>query len=276
MAAAEKTEDPTVRFGVITLYHPLVMYKRYQPFVDYLNRMTTYHFDLKISQDYQTIISLLDDGMVDVALLAGQTYLEAQKTAAVIPLLAALGKDNKPYYSGVFITRDDNSIINRIEDIKGKRFAFASVHSTSGYLAPLYHLYSREDIRLADLASYSNLNYHDSVAREVLRKNFDAGVVLASVADNYRQKGIKFIGQTAPLPGFLLVVRPGLDPELVESLRQTLLDLDSTDPQYQTVMNQWDVNIRYGFTKVSDSDYDPIREMISFLRKEGAIAGSGR
>lgn len=262
-----------VRIGVITLYHPLVMYKNYLPFVDYLSKTTSYNFELKISQDYVSVIRLLRDGALDVALLGGKTYLEARKTAGARPLLAALRADKKPVYQGVFIARADNNAIRELQDIKGKRFAFASAQSTSGNLAPLYHLYTKGNICLEDFAGYKNLRYHDSVAREVLRGNYDAGVVLDSVARKYQERGIKFIGQTDPLPGFLLVVRPGLDPKLIQSLEERLLGLDYDNPEQRAMMDQWDVNIRFGFSRVSDSDYDPIRKMISYLMGKGVAFG---
>lgn len=270
----EKKQAPQViRLGVITLYHPLVMYKHYQPFVDFLNETTPYDFELKITQDYISITKLLCDGDIDVALLGGLTYIEAKKTSCCLPLLATLNADKKSVYQGTFIAREENSAIRGLQDIKGKRFAFACRRSTSGNLAPLYHLYARKNIHLEDFTTYQNLRYHDSVAREVLRGNFDAGVVVNSVARKYQGKGIKIIGQTEPLPGFLLVVRPDLGPKLIQSLEERLLSLDYDKPEHKSMMDTWDVNIRFGFSKVVDSHYDPVRQMILYLEEQGVYVG---
>ncbi|WP_161939977.1 PhnD/SsuA/transferrin family substrate-binding protein [Dissulfuribacter thermophilus] len=268
--SGEQHKSPKKVFvGVITLYHPLVMFKSYQPFVDYLSNETPYNFELRISQDYGSILKYLVDGTVDVAILAGLTYLKAREEAGVLPLLGALSPDRRPTCKAIFIARGDNHKINTIQDVRGKRFAFASKYSTSGNLVPIFHLYSKEHIRLKDLGAYKNLKYHDSVAREVLRGNFDAGVVLESVAQQYKKMGIKFIGQTDPFPGFLIVVRPGADPNVVRSIEKALLRLNYDDTSHRKIMDSWDVNIRYGFTRISDSDYDPIRKMVSYLEKEG-------
>ena len=274
-AVTLEKEDGTqvIRLGVITLYHPLVMYKHYQPFVDFLSETTPYNFELKITQDYESIIRLLCDDGIDVALLGGLTYIEAEEASCGLPFLATLSPDQKTDYQGTFIAREENTAIREIQDIKGKRFAFASKRSTSGNLAPLYHLYAKENIHLEDLSAYKNLGYHDSVAREVLRGNFDAGVVLDSVARKYQGRGIKIIGQTEPLPGFLLAVRPGLDPKVVESLEKILLGLDYENPEQRAMMDTWDVNIRFGFSRVVDSSYDPVRQMILYLKKQGVTLG---
>ena len=53
VSAEDKTAKEVVYFSAITLYHPIVMYQRYQPFMDYLTKNTQYRFELKLSQDYR-------------------------------------------------------------------------------------------------------------------------------------------------------------------------------------------------------------------------------
>lgn len=76
-SVAEPAE--TVYFSTITLYHPIVMYQRYQPLMDYLTKNTPYRFELKLSQDYRGVINFLKNNRVQVALLGGVTFLEAKK-----------------------------------------------------------------------------------------------------------------------------------------------------------------------------------------------------
>jgi phosphonate transport system substrate-binding protein len=52
----------TVYFSAITLYHPIVIYQKYQPLMNYLTKNTPYKFELMLSQDYRDIISFLKDG----------------------------------------------------------------------------------------------------------------------------------------------------------------------------------------------------------------------
>jgi phosphonate transport system substrate-binding protein len=265
----QKPKTNEVHLGIITLYHPLVMYRNYQPFADYLSANTPYYFSLKISENYSQIIDYLSKGTVQVAILGGMTYLEAKKKVEIIPLLSTLGEDGKPFCEGVFITRNDNSQINKLEDIKGKNFAFASIHSTSGNLMPLYYLYAKKGIRLTDFKSYVNLKYHDSVIRNVLRGNFDAGVALSTIANQYKDVGLKFIGKTDPFPGFLLVVRKDMPAKIVDSIRSALLALNYHDDKDREIMDTWDVNIRYGFTPTSDKAYETIQEAVTSLSSYG-------
>lgn len=265
-SSAESTE--IVYFSAITLYHPIVMYQKYQPLMDYLTKHTPYRFELKLSQDYRDIIKFLKSNKVQVALLGGVTYLEAKKEFGVVPILKPLGPNGKPFYRCVIVTRETNKEINSLSDLRGKSFAFASKLSTSGNLLPLYHLYAG-GIELRDLARYENFRYHDSVAREVLRGNFDAGAVIDSVAERFKDRGLKIVEVSDPIPGLPFVVRANAPPKLVEAIKKALLSLDYKNPEHRRMMDQWDEEFRHGFTDAADSDYDSIRMMIGYLKKKG-------
>ncbi|MBI5049414.1 MAG: phosphate/phosphite/phosphonate ABC transporter substrate-binding protein [Nitrospirae bacterium] len=259
----------TVYFSAITLYHPIVMYQKYQPLMNYLTEHTPYKFELKLSQDYRDIINFLKTNKVQVALLGGVTYLEAKKEFGVIPVLRPAGKEGKPFYRCVFVTRAENKKINSLSDLKGKSIAFASKLSTAGNLAPLYHLYSKAGMKLEDFSRYKNFKYHDSVAREVLRGNFDAGAVIDSVANRFKNRGLKMIDISEPIPGLPIVVRADVSPKLIDSIKKALLSLNYNNPEHRKMMEQWDEEFKYGFVEAKDSDYDSIRDMIKYLSKKG-------
>lgn len=267
--AEEGTPKEIIYFSAITLYHPIVMYQKYQPLMDYLTENTSYRFELRLSEDYKDIINFLKTNKAQVALLGGVTYLEAKKEFNIIPILKPFRANGKPFYRCVFITRDTNKDIKTLSDLKGKSVAFASKLSTSGHLAPLYHLYFKAGLRLEDLSRYSNLKYHDSVAREVLRGNFDAGAVIDSVAERFKDRGLKVIDVSEPIPGLPIVVRADASEKLVYSIKKALLSLDYNNPEHYRIMEQWDEEFKYGFTEASNGDYDSIRKMIDYLRKKG-------
>jgi len=264
-------EEPaeTIYFSAITLYHPIVMYQKYQPLMTYLSANTPYRFELKLSQNYRDIINFLKNNKVQVALLGGVTYLEAKKEFAVKPILKPVGPNGWPFYRCVFITHKANEDINTLADLKGRTLAFASKLSTSGNLAPLYHLYSKSGMQLADLSGYENFRYHDSVARKVLRREFDAGAVIDAVANRFMDRGLKVIASSDPIPGLPIVVRGDAPPDLVKAIKKALLSLDYSDLAARQMMEKWDEEFKYGFVEADDSDYDAIRQMINFLRQKG-------
>ena len=75
--APEVEAKPVIRFGVISRYHPVVMYEEYQPMMQYLTSETPYRFELKLGKTYEDAVNYLGQGDVQIASLGAVTYIEA-------------------------------------------------------------------------------------------------------------------------------------------------------------------------------------------------------
>jgi phosphonate transport system substrate-binding protein len=263
--AKDPPEKPIVHFGLIPLYTPQLMYEKFQPLMEYLSANTPYRFKMRLTKDYKGIISLLQEGRIDIALLGSASYVAARDISKVevTPILKCLNSDGNPFYRSIIITRKDKEI-NNISELQGKSLAFASRWSTSGATVPLYYLYNN-GIDLKALSMYFHLRYHDSVVREVLKGNYDAGAVIDTIAYSYKDKGLKFIFISEPIPELTIVVRKGASNTLGDYVRNALLKLKSDDPE----LKEWGEEIRYGFADAFDSDFDSIRNMIDYLKGQG-------
>ena len=256
-AAADK---PLIRFGVIPRYNPLVMYKRYQPIMDYLTAETPYRFELKISRDYPEAVRFLRDGTTQVSSLGDVTFAEASTQYAAVPILKPRNRDGVPYYRSAIIVRND-SPLKDIRELRGSTVAFGSPHSTSGNLIPRYLLWDN-GIGLRDLKSFTNLQHHDAVAKAILKGQFDAGAVKDVVAEKYKTHGLRILAWSAPIPAVPLVVRKDAPPDVVKALTTALLKLDRKNPAHQKMMQTWDDEFRYGFAPATKEDYQGIFRMI--------------
>src|SRR3989338_8376840 len=116
LSAKDPPEKPTVYFGLIPLFTPQLMYERFQPLMDYLSATTPYRFKMRLAKDYIDIITLLEDGSVNIAFLGGVSYEVAKSRVDLIPLLKPLNPQGKPSYRSVIITREDKKIITLLED----------------------------------------------------------------------------------------------------------------------------------------------------------------
>ncbi|TWI37155.1 phosphonate ABC transporter substrate-binding protein [Paracoccus sulfuroxidans] len=91
--------------------------------------------------DYDGVIQGLLGGTLDMAWLGASGYAKIYLTDAnaVTPVLTKQNIDGSTgYYSFAFARKDSG--ITKIEDAKGKSFAFADPNSTSGYLVPAAEL----------------------------------------------------------------------------------------------------------------------------------------
>lgn len=257
---AVSAEKPVVRFGVIPRYNPLVMYKRYQPIMDYLTAETPYRFELKISRDYPEAVRFLREGVTQVSSLGDVTFAEASTEYAAIPILKPRNKDGIPFYRSAIIVRAD-SPLQEIQELRGKTMAFGSPHSTSGNLIPRYLLWEN-GVGLRDLKSYSNLQHHDAVAKAVLKGQFDAGAVKDVVAEKYQSHGLRILAWSDLIPAVPLVVRMDAPPAVVKALTAALLKLDRNNPAHLRMMQTWDDEFRHGFAPAAKDDYREIFRMI--------------
>jgi len=260
-----------IPFGFCPKYNPRIMYQLYQPFIDYLNESTPYKFEIKLSRVYEDTIERLGSGEIVIASCGPVSYLKAKEKYGVKPILRALNKDGKPYYRGMIIVRRD-SPLQDLKDLKGKSFAFGQAWSTASHILPEYYLL-KANIRLKDLKHYSFLRHHDSVVNAVLKGEFDAGAVKDIVAYKYQKEGLRFIFSTDPITTVPIVVRKDAPAEMVQSVRAALLKLDPQNPIHQKKMAQWDEEFKYGFTEVTDSDYDSIKRILQAVEKEHGMKG---
>ena len=263
LPAAEAAEKPLIRFGVIPRYNPLVMYKRYQPIMDYLTAETPYRFELKISRDYPEAVRFLQQGVTQISSLGDVTFAEANLRYQAIPILKPLNSDGNPFYRSAIIVKND-SPITTIKGLKGKTMAFGSLHSTSGNLIPRYLLWDNK-VRMQDLKSFTNLQHHDAVAKAILKGQFDAGAVKDVVAEKYKPHGLRILAWSKPIPAVPLVVRRNTPPEVIQAITRALLKLDRTNPRHQEIMKTWDDEFCNGFAPAKPADYDMIFRMIKAI-----------
>ncbi|HBA89551.1 MAG TPA: phosphonate ABC transporter substrate-binding protein [Geobacter sp.] len=253
-------DKPVVRFGVIPRYNPLVMYKRYQPIMDYLTAETPYRFELKISKDYPEAVRFLQQGVTQISSLGDVTFAEANINYQAIPILKPLNKDGTPFYRSAIIVRADSKLRD-IRELRGKTMAFGSPHSTSSNLIPRYLLWDN-GVGLRDLKSFVNLQHHDAVAKAILKGQYDAGAVKDVVAEKYKSHGLRILAWSAPIPSVPLVVRKDTPPGVIEALTSALLKLDRNNPKHQAIMKTWDDEFCYGFAPAVIDDYRGIFRMI--------------
>lgn len=259
--------DP-LRLGVITLSHPLMMYRQYLPFTDHVTEHSELTVELVLAKDYESIIRDLLDDEIDVALLGGLSYLEARRASAdITPLCGVLSGDGTPTNRTVIFTRETGGSIATLKDLRGKRFAFASRHSTSGYLHPLCFL-GKNGVERADFVKAENLRTHEAVVRAVLRGNYDAGAVSASTFMRFAGEGLKTLARTPSHPGFVFAARaPGIP--RVERFRQFLLGMDYSSSELRSKAEGWSPLLRNGFVSVADSDYSKVRDLLQCAARYG-------
>lgn len=247
------TERPVVRIGVISRFAPNVTYTGYQPIMDYLNRLGTHRYELQLSTSYQDAVDRLLDGRVDASFLGSWIYGHIEAGDDLPPIAAPLNRDGLPDFQAVLVTRSDSDL-ESLSQLAGRRVALPSPQSWSGNWLNTNGL-SSVNLTPADLDSLHHFDHHHTVVWQVLRGNFDAGVVKESVAEEYRSEGLRSVAFSPPIPGPPLVGRPDGDPAVFEEISRLLLALDPGIPADKHELESWSPEFSYGFTAVDRRQY---------------------
>ncbi|MBF0459247.1 MAG: phosphate/phosphite/phosphonate ABC transporter substrate-binding protein [Nitrospirae bacterium] len=259
--ARNDRNDKTVYFGVIPRDNPRIIYEKFQPLLEYLAQRSPYKYELVLKKNYEETVKALGNGETDAALLGPLTYLEARSKYGAICVLKPKGTDGNAGYNSVIIKRKD-SPIKGLSELKGKSVAFATSKSTSGNLIPRY-LFAGAGVHLSDLSGYANFDYHDSVVKAVMKGQYTAGAVRASVALKYMKFGIETIAISESIPTGPLVVGPETPVDIVNSIKKALLELNPRDSNDQKILSRLDDDFRNGFIEASDKNYEEIRKKIN-------------
>lgn len=256
--SVSEKEKITVYIGVISRYPPNIIFKGYQPIIDYLNQNEKFQFELKLSTSYSETVNQLINGNVAVAFFGTLLYINAHERYGIIPILKPLNEDFKPFFKSVVFTKSNSSIAS-IKDLKGKRVALPSSESFSGNWLIKYELL-KYNILEKDIKEIKNFAYHQNVIYQVLNGDFDAGVVKDRVIKEYEERKIKIIEYSEPVPGSPIVAAQNYDPEIIGVIKSQLLKIDLKQRKYQELLKSWDKEFIYGFVEANDGDYDLIRK----------------
>ncbi len=148
-----------------------------KPLQLYLNDTLGIPVKLVIPKDYNATIEGLGNGSLDFALLGAVAYVKAHKAFGVVPLVQ---RDIDRQFHSVFITQA-SSPINSLADVKGKRFAFGDVVSTSGSVMPYRALVEAGLDPNKDLEWFRYTGSHAATVQAVAAGVADAGSADESV-----------------------------------------------------------------------------------------------
>jgi phosphonate transport system substrate-binding protein len=248
----------TLRMSMIPTTDPGKVIRESQPLVTYLEKEVGAKIDLTVPTHYAAVVEAVANDQVDIAYLGGFTYVQASKRSGVVPLVQ---RERDRNFHSLFITHSESGI-NSLIDLKGRRFAFGDVNSTSGHLMPEYFMREAHvDPEVISKAIYSG--GHDATALAVANKKVDAGaldetVYQKMVADGKLDaKQVTVFYTTPPFFDYVWVARKTLDPNIAESFSSALLKLQANDVSQKAILDLLNAT---SYVKAEDRNYDKLRQ----------------
>jgi methyl-accepting chemotaxis protein len=249
------------RFGVVPIDSPAEMFTSFDLLVRYLAEKTGRKVDLKVASNFADAVRDIATGVTQICYMTPSTYIQAHRESGVRVIAKAL-REGKPYHHSVIISKAQKGI-EKIEDLRGKSFAFGDMNSTSSHIMPRYMLLEA-GISLEDLSYYNYLGTHNDVAQAVLAGDFDAGGVMEKTALKFQGQGLHIIKYSDAIPEFNISVSRLLPEDEVRIILKAFSDLRDENFETAPILKSIDMNYT-GFMEASDSDFDGIREIMMRL-----------
>ena len=242
-------KSPRIYIGVVSRFSPHLLYEGYQPAMDYLSKETPYQFSLRLSHSYQETIEQLSNGDVAAAFLGTYIYIQDRDANQLECILKPLNSEGRPFFKSVVIAAR-KSTIHSLDDLKNKRLALPSPHSYSANW-----LFTQPGLKRTDFSEIQYFDFHNTVIYQILKGNFDGGIVKDRVAREFADKGLRIVARSKDIPASPLVVHKNTSLEIREAITRAFLKIDISQPEYKNLVKDWDPEFRYGFTEARDSDY---------------------
>jgi len=266
-------EIEVLKMGLIPADDAAEMLRAYEPVKEYLSRELGIPVEIQVTNDYTAAIEAMKYKHIDMAWFGPFSYIMASDVAGAEAIVNGVRRsDGKTDYHSIIVV-NVNSGIKTLADLKGKSFAFVDPASTSGNLMPRKILIENGIDPEKDFSNYYYAGTHNAAEYAISNGKVDA----AADSDNSYDKMIAegeidpnvniIIYKSEAIPGSPIAVRGDLPEELKERITQALVNMDE-----QTInkVDGWGDIASY--QKVSDADYDIIRDIAQVLNMDVASA----
>jgi phosphonate transport system substrate-binding protein len=217
---------------------------------------------LVVPKDYNATVEGLGNGSFDFAILGAVGYVKAHEKFGIVPLVQ---RDVDKEFHAVFITQSSSSI-NSLGDLKGKRFAFGDIVSTSGHVMPYRSMVEAGIDPGKDLQWSRFTGSHAATVQAVAAGVADAGSVDESVFKSLVADGkvdgskLRVFFTTPPFVDYVWAARKEVDDAMQKKFAEAFLHLSpGRDDKVLSILRG------KRFAAVTDAEYRPVRDYVKKL-----------
>jgi phosphonate transport system substrate-binding protein len=253
------SRQPPLRVAVAAMISPKETFDQYRRLLEYLSRRTGRNLEFIQRKTYAEINELLRRGDIDVAFICSGPYATAREAYGFKPLAMPVVHGRPSYQSYLIVNKD--SPYKRLEDLRGRTFAFTDPHSNTGKLIPTAWL---ADLKERPETFFSQTIYtysHDNAILAVSRELVDGAAVDSLIYEYYQEKKPEFTARTKiirksqPFGTPPLVTSGRLPPGDHERLQQVLFSMHQ-DPEGEKILKELFID---RFVPLQEAWYDAIR-----------------
>jgi len=257
--SSKKMDLQTLKFGIHPYLNSKKMYIYYRPILDLIEtKLGDVDIVLETSATYAEYNVKLYRGDFDVSLPNPfQTYNSLSKGYKVI---ARMKPDS--VFRGIFVVRKDSNI-KTVSQLKGKNVSFPAPTALAATMMPLLYLHEHGlDVKKDIVKKYVGSQY--SSILNVFSSDTIAGATWPPPWESWKRenadkaKEMEVVWQTESLINNGVVVKKGIDEEIVKKIVNVLVNLDTT-PKGKVLLGNAGFD---GFIESDNSDYDVVADFL--------------
>lgn len=262
------TPENPIKMAIVPFVESGRLVKGMQLLSDELKKETGLSFTGDVPTSYAAVVEAMCVDRVDVGWVSPLAYILAHEKCGADMSLVSVTRQGTKYW-GVVVTRVD-SPIQKIEDLKGKRFAWVDPGSTSGYLFPR-SMMEAKGVTPDSLGQQIFAGGHDKVGVAILQGQVDAGAMgkdsiprLDSIQAGASQQ-IRIVEESQDIPNDGVAFRKGLPADTVQKIREALLRISAREDGQKLFEEA--IGTR-GVVETNDAAYEPVRQAASVLKMD--------
>lgn len=234
----------------------------YQPLIKLIEKSTKKKVNFLVTKDYSELSKRIKAKSVDIAIFGANSYIDAKEDNPHLIYLATSMQPNDHYNSLIIARKDSN--LKKLEDLKGKNFAFTDRGSTSGYVYPNLMLNEAGIEPKKYFKTVSMLKKHYRVYDSVANGSIDAGGCSSTIYNEAIKKNgdiYTIVKRSAPIPQDPIVASGDLDKELIKTLQKSFKKANKSG-----LFKKYNTHLK-GLSVKSDSYYDIVRKAKKFMNR---------
>lgn len=250
---------------------------RYQPLARFLEKKLGRPVEYREASDYAAVVEAMAAKQLELAYFGAASYVKAWQITGgnVEPLLTVVDNFGNIGYHSAMIVRAD-SPYRKVEDLRGKRFAYVDPNSTSGCQAPQYYL-TRQGMPPAEFFGATGFTgSHENSIMAVENGSYDAATIWwnndefnaltrMSKKDMIDPARFRVIWDGPQMPYDAWTIRKDLPAELRGQVKAALMAFQAEDPEGWLAMTDGLVS---RLVEVSHDDYQDIIVMLDMNLKQ--------
>lgn len=238
-----------------------------EPLAEELGEILGKEVEARTMTNYNGLVEAMGAEQVHIGFIPAFGYVIANQEYDVEVILKSI-RHGSSTYKAQYLVRSDSGI-ESLEDLEGKKWAYADATSTSGFLFPANQLMTEFDIESPDALTTEffgdtvQVGSHDTAAISVYDGDADVATTFDDVRDNLEEEypdikdELTVLDYTDEIPNDTISVISELDDELVAEIKEAFLSFND-DEEMIGIMN--DVYTWDAIDEAEHSEYEVVAE----------------